>query len=74
MKHQLMTLNLPNPEDWRSKAQVAAECGISERTVDRWVVAGVLGEYRIGPHPVYWAERVAQLAAARAALTPKEAP
>lgn len=72
MRNQL-ELKLPNPQDWRSRDQAAAEIRCSTRTVERMVDAGVLREYRIGAFPVYWAAQVAEVAAARTLVRPAAA-
>lgn len=43
---------IPTPEPELTRADVAAMKQVSPRTVDRWVAAGLLPAYRVGPRLV----------------------
>lgn len=53
---------IPAPEPELTRADVARIKQVSERTVDRWVAAGLLPAYRMGPKLIrFHAEDVANM-------------
>jgi hypothetical protein len=55
---------VPDPDAWVDTAGAAAILGRTRATVYDMVERGVLVRYRIGPHAVFWAAEVREVAAA----------
>lgn len=56
------TFNLPNPHEWMGVEQARASLGVDRSTLYVMIADGRLGNHHIGPHRVFWAPEVHQLA------------
>jgi hypothetical protein len=59
---------VPNPKDWVDTDGAAKILDRSRTTVYAYVAAGVLEQYQIGAHAVYWVPDVQDMAKALRAI------
>jgi hypothetical protein len=68
LKETPVDLPAPNPTDWVDTEGAARILQRTRSTVYEYVGAGVLDQYRIGSHAVYWVADVEHMARALRAL------